>query len=68
MQRFHNDIKKIALKFHINLLKYFTKPKNNWIFFTVVSTGHWFKLCTFEPLMHMAFRYNVKTKEHCTVM
>ena len=43
----------IALKLQINFSEYYTNPRNDCTFFTIVDTGHSLKLHTFELLMHI---------------
>ena len=52
----------MALKLRINLQKYCTNPKNDCTYFTVVGTGHLFKLYTFESLMYMPLGVTLKPR------
>ena len=51
----------MALKFRINLQKYYTKPKNNCTYVTVVGTDHSLKLYTFKLLI-LTFGYDIKAR------
>ena len=52
----------MALKLCMNLQKYCTKPKNDCTYFTVVATGHSFKLHTFKSLMCMLSGMTLKPR------
>ena len=52
----------MALKLHVNLQKYCTNPELDCIYFTVVGTGHLFKLHTFDSLMHMSLGMTLKPR------